>query len=187
MSTLEPTCPNRYLGLMPPHVEIFDLESLGLVSGQAQQLEFQFAIGDFERGGEQYSVVPTEQELRIDVSRTTGNGYALRLRFKAGIRGRCVRCLDPAQLEIDVNVREVQQPGDGEELESPYVDGDGQLDVAQWARDALILALPTQITCRVDCAGLCPECGINLNEQPEHHHERAVDSQWEKLSEIKFE
>ena len=29
---------------------------------------------------------------------------------------------------------------------------------------ALALALPTQIVCREDCAGLCPVCGENLND-----------------------
>ena len=39
-----------------------------------------------------------------------------------------------------------------------------------WARDAVALALPEKILCRPDCAGLCPECGKNLNDEP-HEHE----------------
>ena len=61
-----------------------------------------------------------------------------------------------------MDAREVDQPGDVEELRSPYLDGD-ELDVAAWARDALALALPTQIVCSADCLGLCPVCGENLN------------------------
>ena len=53
--------------------------------------------------------------------------------------------------------------------------------------DALALALPAQLTCRPDCAGLCPQCGANLNEDPEHSHEAAPSSRWAKLSELKFD
>jgi uncharacterized protein len=76
---------------------------------------------------------------------------------------------------------------EGEELSSPYVGG-SLLDLHSWARDALALALPAQVLCRADCAGLCPECGVDLNTAgPDHRHEAAPDPRWERLSEIKFE
>ena len=59
-----------------------------------------------------------------------------------------MRCLEPAEPVFDVDVREVDQPGGGEELSSPYVGGDEELDLARWARDALALELPAQLTCR---------------------------------------
>jgi uncharacterized protein len=47
--------------------------------------------------------------------------------------------------------------------------------------------MPAQITCRPDCAGLCPRCGANLNEDPDHHHEAEPDQRWAKLSELRFD
>ena len=73
-------------------------------------------------------------------------------------QGPCMRCLEPARPAIAVDAREVDQPGDVEELRSPYVE-DEVLDLHAWARDALALALPVQLLCRADCAGLCPVCG----------------------------
>jgi len=62
------------------------------------------------------------------------------------------------------------------------------LDLKGWARDALALTLPASLLCREDCAGLCPVCGADLNAAgPEHHHERAPDPRWAKLSEIHFD
>jgi uncharacterized protein len=81
----------------------------------------------------------------------------------------------------------VHQAGAGEELLSPYVNEDDELDLAAWARDALALALPAQLTCRADCAGLCGQCGANLNEDPDHHHDPGPDPRWAKLSELRFE
>jgi DUF177 domain-containing protein len=72
-------------------------------------------------------------------------------------------------------------------MSSPYVNAEGELDVAAWARDALALTLPAQITCKPECAGLCAECGANLNEDPDHAHEAAPDPRWSKLSELRFD
>ena len=98
-----------------------------------------------------------------------------------------MRCLEPAEPVFDVDVREVSQPGGGEELSSPYLDDDDVLQLDRWARDALALELPAQLTCREDCAGLCGQCGANLNEDPEHQHDAAPDPRWAKLGDLKFE
>ena len=98
-----------------------------------------------------------------------------------------MRCLEPASPDFEVDVREVNQPGGGDELSSPYVDEGEELQLAQWVRDALALALPVQLTCREECLGLCGQSGANLNEDPEHRHEAAPDPRWAKLGELKFD
>jgi uncharacterized protein len=157
---------------------------LRLSSGEGRRLDLYVGIDPFELGGERYSVEPSVTPAHLDISRTTGSGYALRLSFAATLNGPCMRCLSPAQPVFEVVGREVSQPGQGEELESPYVT-DGVLDLRAWARDALALAVPTQVLCRRDCAGLCPECGADLNEAGDGHgHEREPDPRWAKLSEL---
>jgi DUF177 domain-containing protein len=170
---------------MPQRTDTFDLARLGLTSGEGRRLDLHVHVDPFEYGGSRYAVVPEVVPARLDVSRTTGNGWALRLRFSATLDGPCMRCLEPASPSFDVDAYEVHQPGGGEELTSPYMDD--ELDLQAWARDALALALPAQLTCRPECAGLCPQCGANLNEDPDHAHEPEPDHRWAKLSELKFE
>jgi uncharacterized protein len=165
----------------------FDLAGLRLSPGEGRKLDLAVAIDPFEFGGERYPVEPSLIPVRLDVSCTIGGGYVLRMRFGAALTGPCMRCLEPASPAISVDAREISQPGDGEELTSPYVEG-SLLDLRAWARDALALALPAQLRCREDCAGLCPVCGADLNAAgPEHHHEAAPDPRWAKLSELRFE
>jgi len=172
---------------MALRTDTFDLGGLRLSSGEGRRVELQVAIDPFDLGGERYTVEPALIPVSLDISRTTGSGYALRLAFSAALNGPCMRCLEPAAPVVDVVAREVSQPGEGDELESPYVQ-DGVLDLRSWARDALALALPTQLLCRADCAGLCPICGVDLNAAgPEHSHEAAPDPRWAKLSELHFE
>ena len=167
---------------------IVDLERLALSSGQAQALDLQVELEPIELGGQSYRPAGGGSEARLDVSRTS-SGYALRLRFGTELSGPCVRCLESAATELEIDAREVDQPPSrDDELRSPYV-SEGNLDVGRWANDALVLALPSQPLCRPDCAGLCAVCGESLNDaDPEaHRHETGGDPRMAKLRELKLD
>jgi len=161
---------------MSLRTDTFDLGGLRLSSGEGRRLELYVALDPFSFGGESYPVEPALVPVRLDISRTTGDGYVLRLRFEATVVGPCMRCLEPAAPTFEVDAREVSQPGESDDLTSPYVQ-DGVLDFRGWARDALALVLPTTLLCRPDCAGLCAECGANLNEAGPDHA-RAAAGEW---------
>ncbi len=171
---------------MGARTEIFDLGRLALSSGEGRRLDLDVPVDGFQFGGQRYEVGGREVRATLDAARTT-QGYSLRLRCEVALEGPCMRCLEAAGPVIAVDAREVDQPGGGDELSSPYVDGD-ELDLHSWARDALALALPAQIVCREDCLGLCAVCGENLNEaDPGHEHESEPDPRWAKLRELRFE
>jgi uncharacterized protein len=170
----------------------FDLAGLRLSAGEGRRLTLDVPIEPLLLGDERYTVAPTDGSsagvpVELEVSRMMGGGYALRLRFTAALEGPCMRCLEQAEPRVEVQSREVDRPGGGEELQSPYVHNE-TLDLAAWARDAFALAMPVKVLCREDCAGLCPVCAANLNEAPpDHHHETVPDRRWEKLRELKLE
>ncbi|MCW3039932.1 MAG: hypothetical protein JWM31_1837 [Solirubrobacterales bacterium] len=168
--------------------EILALAPLKLVPGDGRRLELDVPLDDMVFGEDTYAATPGVVPVVLDLSRMTGGGWALRLRFEGTLSGPCMRCLEPASPTTAVDTREVDAPGGGEELQSPYVDADEEtLDLRAWVRDSYALALPAQVICRADCAGLCPECGENLNEHPDHVHERPPDPRWNALREISFE
>ncbi len=172
---------------MSLRTDTFELGGLRLSTGEGRRLELHVAIDAFQLAGEHYLVAPELVPVRLEISRTTGEGYALRLRFDGTLEGPCMRCLEPAAPSYPVDALEVSQPGETDELDSPYVQH-GVLDLQAWARDALALALPAKLLCRSDCAGLCPLCGADLNlAGPGHSHQGEPDSRWAKLSELRFE
>ncbi|HEY2180446.1 MAG TPA: DUF177 domain-containing protein [Solirubrobacteraceae bacterium] len=170
----------------------FDLGALRLSSGEGRQLRLEVPIEPLLFAGEPYRAEPLADDAAnvpvvLDVSRMMGGGYALRLCFSAALSGPCMRCLKAAEPTIDVDAREVDRRGEGEELESPYVH-DEILDLAAWARDAFALAAPVKVLCREECAGLCPICAADLNEVgSDHIHETPPDPRWAKLRELKLE
>lgn len=166
--------------------ESFDLGRLGLSSGEGRNLALAVPVEPFRFAGQRYSVVGRRVEVRLDVSHTT-SGYSLRLRYEARLQGPCMRCLEEADSPLAIDAREVDQPGGGDDLRSPYLEG-VELDLRAWARDALALALPAQIVCRDECLGLCAVCGENLNDaEAGHGHEREPDPRWAKLRELRLE
>ncbi|MDQ4071362.1 MAG: DUF177 domain-containing protein [Actinomycetota bacterium] len=170
---------------MAVRTHTLDLAQLALASGEGRRLDLETRVDPLVLAERSYGAgdaVP----VRIDVSRTT-SGYSLRLRADVSLEGPCMRCLEGAERQVLIDAREIDQPGGGEDLTSPYVDGD-ELDVGAWTHDALALALPARIICREECRGLCAVCGENLNSAgPGHTHEPEPDPRWAVLRELRLE
>jgi uncharacterized protein len=167
---------------------IVDLARLSLAHGEGVRLDLDVRLDPLELGGQTYVLDGGGVGARLDVSRPS-NGYAFRLRFPLRVDGPCMRCLEDADVETEVDAREVDQANtEDEELRSPYVEDD-QLDLGRWAHDAAVLAIPTRILCRPNCAGLCPVCGESLNDADPsaHEHETGDDPRWAKLKELKLD
>ena len=171
---------------MAQRTDSFDIGRLALATGEGRRIETVVAVDALRFGGELYDADVQGVPVVLEVARIRA-GYSLRLRYEVGLSGPCMRCLEAARRRIAVDATEIDQRDGGDELSSPYLEGD-DLDLRAWARDALALALPPQILCGDDCRGLCGVCGANLNEADAHEpHESAPDSRWAKLSELRFE
>lgn len=162
----------------------FDLRRLKLRSGEEHRVTLDVELAPLTFGGQRYLPVPGEVPAELTVNRAT-TGTAFRLRFEARLHGPCYRCLADAVLDVPVDVREYQATNpDTDELRTPYL-ADDTLDLSAWARDSIVLALPQQILCRGDCAGLCPTCGKNRNDEPHEHAEESSDPRWSALESLK--
>ena len=164
----------------------FSLSQVRLRPGEEHREALDVELPAFEFGGQRYISVPEAVPSLLIVTRAM-SGTVLGLELTARLHGPCYRCLGDAVLEVPIRGREYQaESTDDEELKTPYVT-EGNLDVSAWARDAVALALPLKILCRPDCAGLCPVCGKNLNEEPHTHEVATVDPRWEALEALREE
>jgi uncharacterized protein len=161
-----------------------DLRRVRLRSGEQHHDRQEIALDPLVFGGQRYVAVPSEPEAELTISRAS-TGTVFDLRFVGRLYGPCQRCLADAVVERSISTQEYQATNaDDDELRTPYVVED-RLDLSAWARDALVLALPDQILCRPDCAGLCPVCGKNLNEEPHEHEEETADPRWAALESLR--
>ena len=113
------------------------------------------------------SVVPPGGEAEIDVTLTPfEGGIDVAGTVTAPWVGICRRCAEPVEGELRIRVRErfADPPIAAAADEEIYpIDAD-VIDLAPLVRDTVVLELPAAPLCREDCAGLCPQCGANLNE-----------------------
>ena len=163
----------------------FSLRALRLRPGEEYRDEHEIELEPFEFGGERYLPVPQQVEGDLAVTRAS-SGTVFALAFRGRVHGPCYRCLQDAVIDLPISGREYQatSPGEGEELRTPYVKDD-MLDLSTWARDLIALALPEQILCRADCAGLCPVCGGDLNREPHEHRDEQADPRWAALADLR--
>ena len=125
------------------------------------------------------------------------DGLILNARISAPVHAECTRCLKPIQRDWTVNVtsffpyedksaagkggktgkngkeEEVDIIAGEDEAEDTYplLDGGAWADLEALLRDTLVEELPLQPLCKPDCKGLCSQCGIDLNENPDHQHD----------------
>ena len=163
----------------------FDLRALKLRSGEQFQDEVEVQLVPLEFGGQRYLPVPEQVPTEFRATQAS-TGTVFELSFVGRLHGPCQRCLRDTAIDHDVSAREyhASSADADEELRSEYV-ADHKLDLSGWARDALVLDLPAQILHDPDCAGLCPTCGKDLNEDPHEHEEEHSDPRWEALEQLR--
>jgi uncharacterized protein len=162
----------------------FSLRSLRLRPGEEHRETKEIELEPISLGGQRYLPVPAKVPAELVVSRAQ-SGTVFEFRFKTRLHGPCYRCLADAVVDVETSGREYQaESPESDEMRTPYLEND-QLDLTAWARDALVLELPDKILCRLDCVGLCPVCGRDLNVDPHGHDDEELDSRWAALSELR--
>jgi uncharacterized protein len=82
--------------------------------------------------------------------------------------GVCRRCTAPTGgvLHLSLKERYCDPAPRGEpEDEEAYPITEGEVDLSPMVHEAILGELPLAPLCRDDCAGLCPHCGIDRNEE----------------------
>jgi uncharacterized protein len=96
--------------------------------------------------------------------------------------GECRRCLTQATGTLSLPVRELYTAeGDGEDT---YRLANEEVDLEDLVHDAVLLELPVAPLCDEGCRGLCPQCGINRNDQ-QCQCEMPRDERWAALDTLR--
>lgn len=97
-----------------------------------------------------------------------GEGIVLTGSISAPVTTTCARCLREFDLELAGDVEGIYLgPGDeavGEEDDAVPVTRDGTVDIGPALYAGLVIDAPFAPLHDPDCAGLCVECGADLNE-----------------------
>jgi uncharacterized protein len=114
---------------------------------------------------------PPTLAARVEYYRS-GSELFFHGRVGGAIEGNCSRCLKSYSFPLDQEFEfaltpDTRSPKTKElnpgELGLSFYSGEA-IDLAPLIREQVLLALPTRPLCAEDCRGLCPSCGIDLNE-----------------------
>jgi uncharacterized protein len=162
----------------------FDLRTLRIRSGDQARERVEIELEPLLLAGQSYEPRPNPVSADLRVTRAS-SGTVLELAFDVTLAGPCFRCLTDAELQLSLHLREYQATKPESDDECTEYLADDRLDLSAWARDAIALALPDQILCRDDCAGLCPVCGKDLNAEPHEHVDERTDPRWAALESLR--
>lgn len=122
--------------------------------------------------------------LDVDlVCESLSDGIRVHGRIGASFHGECRRCLKPLEGRIDADVEEMYQTTVTDPDAFP-IEND-QIDLGPVVRETVLLELPDAPLCRIDCPGLCPTCGRDLDQGPCSCPVESVDPRWSVLDSIR--
>lgn len=127
-------------------------------------------IGTFREVELNYPSVQVVQDMTL--APLTGSFTATRISegiylsglLRSKIEQECVRCLEPTEVPLELEIDELYYYPPGTAPEGAYVVGENAyIDLAPLVRELAWLNVPIKPLCKPDCQGLCMECGQNLN------------------------
>jgi uncharacterized protein len=168
---------------------IVDLLSVGTIP-----IKFEFSVGPGEVDLESDRArivggVRVTGELSRNPARTEVFGS-----IRAPLEVDCTRCLAAVRCNLDIDFQvdfvglEMFPESKETQLESGDMTADvlegNKLDLTAVAREQILLNIPEQGFCRIDCKGICPTCGKDLNQGPCNCGEDEIDPRWAGLKNL---
>jgi len=114
-------------------------------------------------------------EVRVKVT-NVGNSLLLEGKICAEVKLSCSRCLEVFTLQVEPEFSEevchaadeqaylADHPEAAKEEDYTLLTSD-ELELAPLVGEQVVLNIPMKPLCSEACQGLCPKCGLNLNEQ----------------------
>lgn len=145
---------------------------------------------EFPVRGPEGEDIPCRAAVTAESTRTGGN-YLLEGAIEADISSECSRCLKTFDFKVVTEFKLMLQRGgkmDGGAEEEDFVlmseSQEGDFDIFPAVREAIVLEMPIKYLCAESCAGICPSCGMDLNEGACSCGEKAVDPRWGPLKKL---
>jgi uncharacterized protein len=135
-----------------------------IINAPGERIDFQFDLdlSHVDFGGR----YPVSQPVVVtgDVRNVAGM-LLLRLTAETVLDAVCDRCLaafcQAKSVQYETMLATQLEDEDSDEI---LLLEDGCVDVGELARTAFILEMDTKTLCSEDCKGICPGCGVNLNQ-----------------------
>lgn len=153
---------------------------------RAGQLEGTHVVRFVDAFGEEVTV---KCDVTVDYRHTGGAWY-----FDGVVRAEYVTACHLCLAEVALPIEEqfelvVRRSGDPDAVGGEDEDylvlplGESVIPLDALIHENFVVGIPMIVRCRDDCRGLCPRCGVNLNNE-ECSCEKPADSRWDALRKL---
>lgn len=168
---------------------IISLDERLASAGDALPLAGHLDLASYELGDHEFAL-PEGVDYDL-VLTNAGEGILATGIVRAHAVGTCDRCLERAELDIAGEVDGYylfEEPErlaeDEDEADFELVSDDRTIDLSGALLSAIVMETPFVVLCREDCAGLCPVCGANLNEEDCGHAAELAEQRERERAEL---
>lgn len=165
------------------------------IPDEGSEIKLKSPIEDFDLSGDEI-ILKEPITLKLNVYKA-GSKVIIKGIIQTLVELECSRCLEEFFCHIDEDftitfLPESERPKDPDleldsrDLDISFYDGE-TIDLTKLVKEQIILSVPMNPVCRVNCRGLCPECGENLNEKRCACSSMRGDMRWSKLKDSKNE
>ncbi len=130
----------------------------------------------------------TPVDLEISVTDRRASGFRIAGTVNTALTLPCDRCLKAKIVRLSTNFNCWVALEDAPEYDDDAIrlaPGDNKVALNGLVGEAILLAVPSKIVCRENCAGLCPHCGQDLNIEQCGCQRDELDPRWADLLKIK--
>lgn len=147
------------------------------LSEDGERFTGEIPVEALEHDKDDYLFTPTSG-LRYNLYvQLLGDELLVRGKIEEDFTCLCVRCAKNFQWKaIDEDVTFSIESG-----KNSFV------DLTKELRECIIICYPSNPLCKEDCLGLCPHCGVDLNNESCSCHPSLTDEGWSKLDEFRTE
>lgn len=138
------------------------LESTGFV----ESVDAPFDLDVLRIGAEEF--IPLEPAVVDLVISNAGSGIVASGTVSARVQAQCARCLRAFELALKGEVEGfyVDRTGSADADDAEPILANKTIDIGPALIAALVIEAPFVPLHDPDCRGLCPQCGVDLNESP---------------------
>lgn len=152
----------------------FDAVDLVSRVGSHRRVEHTLTAPGRDAGGEAMQV-PEGETIDVEAElESVVEGIYVHGTVTTHLAGECSRCLDPVEQDISARIDELfMYPNklQADEKEDAVLFENDEVDLGPLVRDVLALEAEERPLCRLDCPGLCAQCGFRMEDDPDHFHD----------------
>lgn len=151
------------------------------------QFQFDIAGADLALAHEGLTVDTIQVDCKVD---KRDRSIVVSSKFVAQVVQTCDRCLesfsDTFKDELIIYYTSDKETAsfDDEQVIRLLSQNTTEIDLSDGLQESILLSVPMKVVCAEDCAGLCPNCGVNLNDKKCECKIENRDPRWDGLRKL---